>query len=97
MPFKTMTILSADTYFLSHIWFLNEFEVVLIVLKPPEGKELFHELPYRHSLQLGGLEPLCADRHQPPVVVTMFAYQGREESSSRHTFTDPSLTPLLFL
>lgn len=30
-------------------------------------------------------------------MVTMFAYQGREESSSRHSFTDPSLTLLLFV
>lgn len=40
MLLKCIVTLSTDTHFYNHVWFLNEFQVVLIVLKPPEGKRL---------------------------------------------------------
>lgn len=50
MQLKCIIILSTDTYFYSHVWFSSELEVVL---KPPEGKGLFLELPYHlHNPQL---------------------------------------------
>lgn len=78
MQLKCIIILSAETHFYSHVWFLNEFEVVL---KPPEGKGLFLELPYHgHNPQLGTFMSSCSVIGIGPSPVAMFTYQGREET-----------------
>lgn len=84
--------LSADTHFYSHVWFLNELEVVL---KPPEGKGLFLELPYRcHNPQLDiFMSWLLSDRDQisPQSCYCVYAPREGGNTSSRHSFPDPAL------
>lgn len=93
-----MIILNTATYFCCHIWFSNKLDVVLIVVKPPEGKALFLELLYLQD---------------PPLTVLMTPYsligirlghcccvyipRGGRNTSSRHSFSDPCLTGFLLL
>lgn len=68
MLLQWIIISSTDTHFYSRVWFFNELEVVLIVLKPPEDKGLFLELIYHSTSQFptGYIhEPLLSDRDQP--------------------------------
>lgn len=75
MQLKCIIFLSADTHFYSQVWFLNELEVVL---KPPEGKGLFLELPYHcHNPQLDiFMSWLLGDRDQPPVLLLCLHAKG---------------------
>lgn len=68
-------ILRTDTHFYSHVPFLNEPEVVL---KPPEGKRLFLELPYHpcNPQQDIFVSQLLSDRDQPQSLLLCLHTKG---------------------
>lgn len=70
-----------------------------VVLKPPEGKGLFLELPYHlHNPQLDlFMSPCSVIEIKPCHCYYVYILRERRNSSSRHSFPDPCFTQVLLL